>query len=293
MDVSRHMFPGYHISFITNGVHSVTWTSPAMAAIFDKYLPGWRYDSFELRHALNIPKHEIWGAHQEMKQRLIDAINTTKGVKFDKDALTICFARRATAYKRTALILEDVARLKAIGQQFKMQLIFAGKAHPLDTQGKDLIKTVHERIKQLDGTVQAIYLEEYSLPLAQLLVAGVDVWLNTPARPMEASGTSGMKAAHNGVPSLSVLDGWWIEGHNEGVTGWSIGTSTADDRPVVNNDAADAKEIYDKLEHVILPLYYNDRAGWQRLMRNCIALNASFFNTHRMVQQYALKAYLR
>jgi starch phosphorylase len=293
MDVSRHMFPGYHISFITNGVHSVTWTSDPFAELFDKYVAGWRFDSFELRHVLNIPKHEIWQAHLRVKELLIGFINTSQNAGFDKDVFTIGFARRATAYKRPGLLFHDIARLKAIGKRFRIQLVFAGKAHPMDTEGKELIKQVYDHLKELEGTIKAVYLPEYDIRLAKLLIPGVDLWLNTPERPQEASGTSGMKASHNGVPSLSVLDGWWIEGHNEGVTGWSIGQSTADDRPVVNDDDSDAMEIYTKLESTILPAFYNDQEGWQRIMRNCIALNASFFNTHRMVQQYALKAYLR
>ena len=293
MDVSQHLFPGYHISFITNGVHSATWTSPPMAAVFDQYLPGWRFDSFELRHALSIPKEDIWTAHVAAKQALIDYVNQYYSAGFDKDAFTIGFARRATAYKRAELVFYDIARIKEIGRKRKIQIIFGGKAHPRDTQGKELIQKIRWHMGEVADAVKCVYLENYDIGIAKLLIPGVDVWLNTPARPQEASGTSGMKAAHNGIPSFSVLDGWWIEGYTEGVTGWSIGPNPDEENERANDDASDAKELYDKLQNVILPMFYDDRDQWQSIMRNSIAFNASFFNTHRMVQQYALKAYLR
>jgi starch phosphorylase len=293
MDVSNHLFPGYHFSFITNGVHSVAWTCEPLAELFDQYMPGWRYDSFELRHALNIPKHEIWNAHLVAKRALIEYVNTTQHVDFDPEVFTLGFARRATAYKRADLLFHDIARLKQLAGKQRLQIIFAGKAHPNDTQGKELIQKIRWHIGEVADAIKVVYLPDYDIALAKKLIPGVDVWLNTPARPREASGTSGMKAAHNGVPSLSVLDGWWIEGHNEGVTGWSIGPHPTEENENTNDDASDAAEIYDKLEHIILPTFYEQPDSWQRIMRHSIAFNASFFNTHRMVQQYALKAYLR
>jgi glycogen phosphorylase len=292
-DVSQHLFPGYHFSFITNGVHSVTWTAHQIAALFDKRLPGWRYDSFELRHAISIPKEELWAAHVQAKGALVDFVNMHYNAGFSKDVFTIGFARRATAYKRAELIFHDIKRLKEIGRQRKIQIIFAGKAHPRDTQGKELIQKIRWHAGELADTIQVTYLPNYDLQLAQLLIPGVDLWLNTPQRPQEASGTSGMKAAHNGVPSFSVLDGWWIEGHNEGVTGWSIGPLPTEENEHDNDDASDAAELYDKLEKTILPMFYDERDKFVNVMKNAIAFNASFFNTHRMVQQYALKAYLR
>ena len=292
-DVSQHLFPGYHFSFITNGVHSVTWTSPQIAALYDKYLPGWRFDSFELRHALNIPKHELWEAHTQAKSVLIDHINQQYNAGFDKEAFTIGFARRATAYKRADLIFYDIDRLKEIGRSRKIQIIFGGKAHPKDTQGKELIKKIRWHTGEVADMIKVIYLPNYDFNLAKVLIPGVDLWLNTPARPQEASGTSGMKAAHNGVPSFSVLDGWWIEGHNEGVTGWSIGPLPTEENETENDNEEDAKELYEKLEKVILPMFYDENEKYRQVMRNTIAFNASFFNTHRMVQQYGIKAYLR
>ena len=169
-----------------------------------------------------------------------------------------------------------------------IQLVFGGKAHPRDEGGKEIIRRVFAAAARLRDAVRVVYLENYDLTLARLVTAGVDVWLNTPARPMEASGTSGMKAALNGVPSLSTLDGWWVEGHIEGVTGWSIGTLTAGP----DADAEDADSLYRKLREVVVPSFYRNRNGWVQVMRQTIALNASFFNTHRMVQQYAANAYV-
>jgi starch phosphorylase len=293
MDISKLMFPGYHISFVTNGVHSATWTSPEFAKLFDKHLPGWHYDSFELRHALNIPKHEIWEAHMAAKRVLVQHINSTTNAGFAEDVFTIGFARRATAYKRADLLFYDIPRLREIAKTRKIQVVFGGKAHPKDTQGKDLIKKIRWHMGEMADMMKVVYLPNYDFSLARILIPGVDLWLNTPARPQEASGTSGMKAAHNGVPSFSVLDGWWLEGHNEGVTGWSIGPYPAEDRTHDDDDVEDSTELYTKLQNVILPLFYDDNDHYRAVMRNTIAFNASFFNTHRMVQQYALKAYLR
>ena len=290
--VSEHLFPGYHFSSITNGVHSATWTSPEMSRLFDKHIPNWRQDSFDLRYALRIPKHEIWDAHQEAKRRLVEHINATQNAGFDVDTFTIGFARRATAYKRADLLFYDIQRLKGIGRERKLQVVFAGKAHPNDTQGHELIRKIHWHMGEVRDTIRIVYLPDYDVRLAQVLIPGVDLWLNTPARPKEASGTSGMKAAHNGVPHMSIQDGWWLEGHIEGVTGWEIGPVPTEENESTNDDRADAEELYDKLEHIVLPMYYDDRATWSRIMRNVIAFNGSFFNTHRMVQQYVLNAYL-
>lgn len=289
-EVSQSMFPGYHIESITNGVHSHTWTCDSFKRLFDKYIPGWAGDPFSLRYALNVPKIEMWAAHAEAKKKLIDYLNIRPNSGFDHGALTIGFARRAAAYKRADLVFSDIDRLIHIsGDIGKIQFVFSGKAHPKDGLGKDLIKRIFSHINQLKNRIKVIYLENYDIELAKRIVSGVDLWLNTPQRPNEASGTSGMKAAHNGVPSLSALDGWWLEGHIEGVTGWSIGPRAAD---VGNDNESDAKELYEKLEKIIVPMFYNDRDGWIEIMRHSIAINASFFNTHRMVQQYVLNSYL-
>lgn len=289
-EVYRKMFPGYSIESITNGVHSYTWTSDSFRRLYDKYIPGWSADAFTLRHVLGIPKHEIWDAHTESKNLLIDYVNKATNAGMDYDSFTIGFARRATQYKRMDLIFSDVERLSQVARECgNIQLIFAGKAHPKDWQGKDLIRKIFQISRQLKNDIKVVFLSNYDMDVAKMLISGVDLWLNTPQRPMEASGTSGMKAVHNGIPNLSVLDGWWIEGHIEGVTGWAIGSKSVESE----SGDGEARDIYDKLEQIILPMYYGEREKWLDIMRHSIAFNASFFNTQRMVQQYVLNAYLR
>ena len=288
-DVSQEMFPGYHIDSITNGVHSATWVCLHFQKLYDRYIPGWRNDSFSLRYALSIPDMEVWQAHQEAKKILIDSIFQETGVQLDPEVLTIGFARRATAYKRADLIFYDINRLVDISRKHgKIQLVFSGKAHPKDDPGKKLIQKIIQVSQQLRGEIEVIYLENYNINLAKKMVSGVDLWLNTPKKPQEASGTSGMKTAHNGIPSLSILDGWWIEGCIEGFTGWSIGSAP----DIENSDQEDAASLYDKLQNIVIPTYYKNRGKWINVMRHCVAMNASFFNTQRMVLQYALHAYL-
>lgn len=287
--VSQEMFPGYHIDSITNGVHSATWVCPHFQKLYDRYIPGWRNDSFSLRYALSIPDEEVWQTHQEAKKILIDSIFQETGVQLDPEVLTIGFARRATAYKRADLIFYDINRLVDISRKYgKIQLVFSGKAHPEDWSGKELIRKIVQVSQQLRGQIEVVYLENYNINLAKRMVSGVDLWLNTPKKPQEASGTSGMKAAHNGIPSLSILDGWWIEGCIEGFTGWSIGSAP----DIESSDQEDAASLYDKLQNIVIPIYYKNRGKWINIMRHCIAMNASFFNTHRMVLQYGLNAYL-
>jgi starch phosphorylase len=287
--ISREMFPGYHIDSITNGVHSATWVCDSFRNLYDTYIPGWRKDSFSLRYALHIPKEEIWRAHQEAKDRLIALINAETNAALDASVLTIGFARRATAYKRADLIFRDTNRLVDISERVgTIQLVFAGKAHPRDWQGKELIKKIVDLSHHLSGRLKVVYLQNYNIELAKLLISGVDVWLNTPRKPLEASGTSGMKAAHNGVPSLSILDGWWIEGCIEGLTGWAIGGPAEAE----NDDGQNSASLYDTLEHTVVPKFYGQRQEWVTVMRHSVAINGSFFNTHRMVLQYALNAYL-
>jgi starch phosphorylase len=287
--VSQEMFPGYHIDSITNGVHSATWVCPHFQKLYDRYIPGWRNDSFSLRYALSIPDEEVWKTHQEAKKILIDSIFQETGVQLDPEVLTIGFARRATAYKRADLVFYDINRLVDISRKYgKIQLVFSGKAHPEDWSGKELIRKIVQVSQQLRGQIEVIYLENYNINLAKRMVSGVDLWLNTPKKPQEASGTSGMKAAHNGIPSLSILDGWWIEGCIEGFTGWSIGSAP----DIESSDQEEAASLYDKLQNIVIPIYYKNRGKWINIMRHCIAINASFFNTHRMVLQYGLNAYL-
>ncbi|MDE2179421.1 MAG: alpha-glucan family phosphorylase [candidate division NC10 bacterium] len=292
-EVSQEMFPGYSFDSITNGVHSLTWSCDSFRRLYDRHIPGWVGDPFSLRYAISIPKREIWETHVEAKARLIDEVHRRIGMSLKPDVFTIGFARRATLYKRADLLFSDPGQLADIAATVgPMQFIFAGKAHPKDSQGKDLIRRVVQFARQLKDRVTIVYLENYDMELGKLLTSGVDLWLNTPLRPLEASGTSGMKAAHNGVPSFSVLDGWWVEGHIESVTGWSIGSDDMDRSDSDLMNGREAQELYHKLRTVIVPMFYQDRERWIDIMRQTIAFNASFFNTHRMVQQYAAHAYV-
>lgn len=287
-EVSQEMFPDYRVNAITNGVHAATWTSRHFRDLFDRHITGWREDNFLLRHAVDIPLDEIRDAHLLAKRALLDEVSARSGVEMDPAALTIGFARRATAYKRADLVLTDPERLREMSRRVgRLQIVFAGKAHPRDEVGKGLIQSITETAEVLGEDVRIVYLENYDMHLGGLLTSGTDLWLNNPLRPMEASGTSGMKAALNGVPSLSVLDGWWVEGCLEGTTGWSIG----DDASLPQDPERDIPELYLKLERVILPIFYAMPYSYASIMRNAIAVNGSYFNTQRMVLQYATNAY--
>jgi starch phosphorylase len=287
-EVSQEMFPHFRINAITNGVHGTTWAAPAFAQLFDRHLPEWRHDNLYLRYAIGIPLEDIRQAHTVAKAELLREIAERTGVHLRPDVLTIGFARRATEYKRSDLMFTDLDRLRRIASQAgPIQVIYSGKAHPQDENGKAGIRRVFQAAAALAGSVPVVYLEEYDMALAQRLCAGIDLWLNTPRRPLEASGTSGMKAAINGVPSLSILDGWWIEGHAEGATGWAIG----DESEPESDTPGEVASLYDKLERVIVPLFYGQPEAYAEVMRSAIALNGSFFNAQRMLYQYVTNAY--
>lgn len=288
-EISRGMFPGYPIDSITNGVHAGTWTTRPLQALFDRHISGWRRQNSNLRYAIGIPLPEIREAHEGAKRELLTELQRRTGRELSPSALTIGFARRATTYKRTDLVLTDLERLRGLARSIgPLQFVFAGKAHPRDEAGKAMIRRVVDAAAALRDEVPVLYVEDYDIELARLLCGGTDLWLNTPQRPQEASGTSGMKAALNGVPSLSVLDGWWIEGHAEGITGWSIGESWE-----VGDSASDASALYDKLERVVMPMFFGAPASYERVMRSAVAFNGSFFNAERMLLQYAGSAYRR
>ena len=290
-EVSRLLFAPYIIDSITNGVHAATWVCEPFQSLFDRHIPSWREDNFSLRYALSIPTQDVWNAHRMAKTQLIDQVNQQTQNVMDPDVLTLGFARRAASYKRADLLFNDLDKLKAIvSSAGPFQIIYAGKAHPRDQEGKELIKKIYAAKNALASSIKVAYLENYDFAMAKRLTSGVDVWLNTPLPPMEASGTSGMKAALNGIPSLSILDGWWIEGCIEGVTGWAIGEPPSDP-PQPDNRQEDAESLCNKLEYVVIPMYYNDRNRFLNVMLHAIALNGSFFNTFRMMQQYVLKAY--
>jgi len=288
-ETSRSMFNNHPINSVTNGVHATTWTSAPFRRVYDHYVPEWRLDNLYLRYAIKIPLDEIWQAHSEAKQALLSEVERRTGQRLDPAAMTLGFARRATSYKRTNLLFYDLDRLKKIAQQVgSIQVICGGKAHPRDEGGKALIRRIFEAAAGLRDVVPVVYLAEYDIELAKYLCSGVDLWLNTPQKPLEASGTSGMKAALNGVPSLSILDGWWIEGHVEGATGWAIGDGWQSETNTDNEVAS----MYDKLEHVIFPMFYQQPNAFISVMRSAIALNGSYFNAQRMLAQYVQNAYL-
>ena len=293
-EVSSRMFPQYPIRSITNGIHPATWAAPAFRALFDLHFREWRRDAQTLRYAVKIPLGEIWWAHSRAKRALLERLKQAGATGFREEAFTIGFARRSTAYKRSTLLFHDPARLRALAQTHgPLQLVFSGKAHPADDEGKQLIRRVFAAGAELAGTISVAYLPDYDMETARFLVSGCDLWLNTPVPPLEASGTSGMKAALNAVPSLSVLDGWWVEGHVEGVTGWSIGNDGgAQDQAADDRDALDAHDLYEKLDAAVLPCFFAQRERYLGIMRNAIALNASFFNTQRMLLQYLYAAYV-
>ena len=291
--VTEKMFPKYDVIPVTNGAYHMEWTHPNFKKLYDEYIPEWSYDPSCLRRAISIPDDKIWDAHLQAKKKLVEYVNKFSTNKFSADVCTLGYARRFTSYKRPALILADLDKLEEkISNVGRLQIIFAGEAHPCDEKGINLIKSIFQKIQKHKGKVTMVFLEDYNMDMAVKLVAGVDIWLNTPLQKYEASGTSGMKAAFNGVPHLSVLDGWWPEGWIEGITGWSIGNRSTearlDDQSSWNLEVAD---LYDKLATKILPLYYQDRPGFIKIMKHVSALNGSYFNTYRMMNEYVAKVY--
>jgi starch phosphorylase len=287
-EVSKVMFPGYEIHAITNGVHSFTWTCDSFKRLYDKYLPGWANEPEIFVRVGRIPDSELWGAHMEAKKILVDFVNRETQADMNYNTLTLGFARRATAYKRADMLLSDPERLARIGEG-RIQIVYAGKAHPKDEEGKKLIQKIIEISERMKDKVKIAFIHNYNMETALKIISGVDVWLNTPLRPHEASGTSGMKASHNGVPNFSVLDGWWIEGHIENFTGWAIGPSP----DVPADPERDADDLYRKLETVIIPTFYDEKKVWIRIMEGAIGKNAYYFNTHRMMRLYVTEAYIR
>lgn len=285
-ETTRAMFPGYDIRAITNGIHSETWVHPAFAALFEEHFPLWWHDPEMLMRADQLPDEAIWSAHAAGKADLCRVVRDAVGAKFDPQLPIIGFARRMTGYKRPSLLFSDVERLVAIAERHPFQVVMAGKAHPRDASGKEMIRKIHETIKALAGKLPIAFIPNYNMTVAKALVGGADVWLNTPLPPFEASGTSGMKSALNGGLNLSTLDGWWVEGCIDGVTGWSIG---GDGKP----GEGDAESLYARLESDVLPLYAADRARWIAMMKQAIGKLASYFNSQRMMRRYATEAYIR
>jgi glycogen phosphorylase len=284
---AHHMFPGYQVHAITNGAHVPTWLHPKMAGVVQILLPNWAHEPTTLLRVERLPSDALWSAHQLAKAELITEIRRATGVEMKLDVPLLGFARRMTGYKRPDLLFQDLERLRAIAARQPFQIVMAGKAHPRDRDGKAVIRAIHEHLREAAPLIGA-FMPNYDMSFSGKLVAGTDVWLNTPLPPMEASGTSGMKAAFNGVLNLSVLDGWWVEGWDEGVTGWAIGKD--EDPPDADAHAAD---LYRKLETIVLPLYYNDRERWMWMMKQAIGKIGPAFNSHRMMRRYLIEAYVR
>ena len=285
---SQRLFPGYRVHAVTNGIHPTTWTAPSVQRLYDRHLPNWRHEPEILVRSDQIPDQELWQAHTEAKSALLARISELTGVSFDPTLPVLGFARRITGYKRPDLLFRNPERLREIVRQHPFQLVMAGKAHPRDEPAKQLLQSILTLCKSVGDGFRWAFLPNYDMSLALLMVSGADVWLNTPKRPLEASGTSGMKSALNGVPNLSILDGWWVEGCIEGVTGWAIGTPETPDL-----DREDAESLYRKLDQVVLPLYCDDRTEWTRIMKGAIGKNGYYFNSLRMMRRYATEAYIR
>ena len=277
-DVAMTMFD-QNIQPITNGVHHITWTSPVMASFFDKHLVDWRIQPESIAKAEALPTEDLMEARSKARKQLYDYVQSTTGVELFSDRLTIGFARRFATYKRANLVFKDLERLRKIGAG-KIQFVFSGKAHPRDQGGKQLIRDIFESAHQIADEIPVAFIENYDMHTGLMMTSGVDIWLNNPIRPMEASGTSGMKAAMNGVPNCSILDGWWPEACIHGVNGWAIGNAE-DDR----NDDRDAENIYNVLQHEVIPLWEQEGDGWAEMMKASIAASAGFTG-QRMIQDY-------
>ena len=306
------------ITYVTNGIHTCSWLSPYLKELYNKYLiPYWQdkiYDNEVWKKIADIPNEELWKAHQERKVKMLVVVkeNTINRLRrcgynydeimkivdgLDPNALTIGFARRFATYKRATLIFKDLERITQIlnNKNQKVQIIFAGKAHPADKEGQDLIKYIHEISMKPQFKGKVFLLENYNLEMSKYLVSGVDIWLNTPRRPMEASGTSGQKAAVNGAINFSVLDGWWAEGYNS-KNGWKVGESL-EYSDYETQDRADSQSIYDTLENKIIPMYYEkDENGisekWMQTMKESIMSNGGRYSTARMLTDYVQKLYI-
>ena len=290
-EISRRMFPGYEINAITNGIHSYTWTCPSFRRLYDRYLSGWANEPELLVRIDLVPDDQVWHAHMEAKKELIDLVNSQTQTQMNYDTLTFGFARRSTAYKRATLLFRDLEKLTKIGRRNPIQFIFSGKSHPKDYSGKAIIEDISRYARELQDIIKIGYFADYGIDIAAKMVAGVDVWLNTPMRPYEASGTSGMKAAHNGILNFSVLDGWWIEGWIENVTGWAIGPHPEENLSTQEIEAQEIADLYNKLDYIIIPTFYQRRDEWITMMESAISKIAYYFNSHRMMRRYVTEAY--
>ncbi|MEJ7555442.1 MAG: alpha-glucan family phosphorylase, partial [Aquificaceae bacterium] len=295
--VTAGIFPelGEDIEYVTNGVYHKRWVHGEIQELFNEYIPGWDENPILLQRAHEIPSELLLKKHNKIKSDLINLVNKQTDASFSDDVFTIGIARRVTPYKRNDLILRDIDRLIHIAESVgEIQILFAGKAHPKDGMGKEMIKNIFEKMKLLRERTKAVkvaFLENYGIDMAKLIIAGTDLWLNNPRRPYEACGTSGMKAGMNGVLNFSTWDGWWLEGGIEGVNGWGIGPKPSWRDMTESKDEEDLEDIYGKLAYVIIPTFYKHKDEWVHLMKNSIATIGPYFNTYRMVSEYISKVY--
>lgn len=294
--ILRRLFPDFSIRRVNNGVDANYWASDHFAALFDEYVPGWRGDSRRLKRAVRIPIEEIWRVHLLAKQELLARVKESAGVDMDEDVFTIGFARRFAPYKRSAMIISDMEKLLSISSRYPLQIIYSGKAHPDDVNGQEIIAEILDKAEKYRDKIKIVFLEDYDLSLSRLMAAGCDLWLNNPLPHLEASGTSGMKAAINGVPQLSTADGWWVDGCHPGKTGWSFGRAKVSsesgiDPLYLESIHQDAPELYSRLEDEILPLFFSRPRRWQKVMQKTIAINGHNFNTQNTIRQYIKEAY--
>jgi len=283
-EAAREMFPDKNIDYITNAVHLGSWTSGSFKGLFDRHFPGWEEEPEKLKDAMKLPSEEVWKAHLENKNILFDFIEDEYGIGLDRDRLTLGWFRRIAEYKRPTLIFTDKERLKHIGLG-KIQILIAGKAHPRDGYGKEAIRKIHEENKTIDVEVPTVFIENYGMDISPTLIAGVDVLLNTPRPPNEASGTSGMKALSNGVINVSSWDGWIDEEFKtkEGAIGWAFGHQQ-------ETDVQAAHGLYNVLEQKVIPTFYDNPAKWIEMQKHSISL-ASYYNTNRMLKEYIERAW--
>jgi glycogen phosphorylase len=283
------------IVYVTNGVYHRRWVHPELKKLYDRYIPGWAESPSLLGRAYAIPSEDLRGAHAEAKRALVSFVKERGGVGFEEDALVITVAKRFTSYKRNGMVLGDTDSLGRIASKSgKIQIIVAGKAHPRDDVAKGMLAEAIQkasRVNESVGNVRVAVLENYDIDMAKVLVAGSDVWLNNPRRPLEACGTSGMKAAMNGVLNLSVYDGWWLEGGVEGVNGWGIGRRTEWTDLAGPAEGEDEKDLYTKLAESVVPTYYGQREKWTEMSKSSIATVGPQFNSYRMAEDYLTRVY--
>jgi starch phosphorylase len=295
--VSQRVMGHNHIAYVTNGVYHRRWVHPEMKRLFSRYMPGWEESPSLLAKAVRIPSEALAQAHLTAKRDLVSLVKTMRGPEFQDSLLTITMAKRITGYKRNGMILGDPGRLQSMAERIGgVQVVIAGKTHPRDNVAKEMLADILRKADTLNRStakVRVAVLENYDIEMAKVLVAGSDVWLNNPRRPLEACGTSGMKAAMNGVLNLSTNDGWWLEGGIEGVNGWGIGRRPEWSDLSESREGEDEEDMFSKLSALVLPTYYQDQGMWREMQRKSIATVGPLFNSYKMVEDYVSKVYSR